>query len=203
VFHEWAFFAALPLAIVLGLEADGTRQSVGAAIFGAAVVLMFGASALYHRITWSPSRRILLRRLDHVGIYGLIAGTYTPVGLVVLSGAWRWTMLAVVWAGALVATIVKMTLPHAPKWVAASIAVSLGWVGVIVFPQLVSRLGVPGSSLLLAGGLCYTAGAVVYARRRPNPAPAVFGYHEIFHLLVVAAVALQYVAVAFFVLRYR
>jgi len=164
---------------------------------------MFGASALYHRVQWSPARRLVFRRVDHVGIYALIAGTYTPVGLIVLHGAWRWSVLGIVWGGALVAAVVKMSRPHAPKWVAATVAVALGWVGVIVFPQIVARLGVAPSMLLLAGGLCYTAGAIVYARRRPNPAPATFGYHEIFHLLVVAAVALQYVAVAFFVLRYR
>jgi hemolysin III len=203
VFHEWAFFAALPLAVVLALEAQGPRASVGAAVFGGAVALMFGASALYHRVTWSPTRRMLLRRLDHIGIYGLIAGTYTAVGLMVLNGAWRWSVLGVVWGGALVAVAVKMSLPHAPKWVAASIALALGWVGAVVFPQIVTRLGAGASALILAGGLCYTAGAIVYARRRPNPAPTVFGYHEIFHLLVVAAVTLQYVAVAFFVLPYR
>jgi hemolysin III len=200
VTHEWAFFAAIPLAIVLGAEANGARASIGAAVFGASVVMMFGASALYHRVQWSPSRRIFLRRLDHVGIYGLIAGTYTPVGLVVLRGGWRWSVLGVVWGGALVAAIVKMSRPHAPKWVAASIAVALGWVGVLVFPQLVERIGVGGASLLLLGGLCYTAGAIIYARRKPDPLPAVFGYHELFHLLVIVAVALQYVAVAFFVL---
>jgi len=203
VFHEWAFFAALPLALVLSLEADGTRESIGAAVFSSSVALMFGASALYHRVDWSPDKRVLLRRLDHIGIYGLIAGTYTPVGLIVLHGAWRWSVLGVVWGGALAAAAVKMSRPNAPKWVAASIALTLGWVGVLVFPQIVSRLGAGAGALILGGGLCYTAGAIVYARQRPNPAPRVFGYHEVFHVLVVAAVAMQYVAVAFFVLRYR
>ncbi|MHB8641965.1 MAG: PAQR family membrane homeostasis protein TrhA [Gaiellaceae bacterium] len=203
VFHEWAFFAAIPLGIVLGVEAHGQRAIVSAWIFATSVVLMFGASALYHRVNWSPRRRILFRRLDHIGIYGLIAGTYTPVGLITLRGAWRWSVLGVVWGGALVAAVVKMSFPHAPKWVAASIALALGWVGVLAFPQIASRLGAGGATLILLGGLCYTLGAVIYARRRPDPAPGTFGYHEIFHLLVVAAVALQYVAVAFFVLRSR
>jgi hemolysin III len=200
VFHEWAFFAAIPLGIVLGVEAKGPRAIVGAWIFAASVALMFGASALYHRVDWSPAKRIVLRRVDHLGIYGLIAGTYTPVGLLTLHGAWRWSVLGVVWGGALVAAVVKMSFPHAPKWVAASIALALGWVGVAAFPKIASQLGAGGATLILLGGLCYTAGAIVYARRRPDPLPGTFGYHEIFHLLVVVAVALQYVAVAFFVL---
>ncbi len=110
-------------------------------------------------------------------------------------------MLGIVWGGALVAAVVKMSFPHAPKWVAASVAIALGWTGVIVFPQIVSRLGIGGAALILGGGLCYTVGAIVYARRRPNPVPGVFGYHELFHAFVIAAVALQYVAIAFYVLR--
>jgi len=182
------------------LGAEEPRARVAAAVFAASVVAMFGASALYHRITWSPSRRLWLRRLDHAGIYGLIAGTYTPFGLLVLEGAWQATVLAIVWTGAALAILQKLAWPQAPKWIAVVLAVGLGWVGAIVFPQLLANAGPTATLLVLGGGLLYTAGALVYVFERPNPAPATFGYHEIFHLLVVAAVGLQAAAVAIVVL---
>jgi hemolysin III len=200
VSHLVAFVAVIPIGIVLGLAADNPVERAGAVAFAASVTAMFGASALYHRVMWRPRIRPWIRRLDHAMIFTLIAGTYTPFGLVVLRGSWRISILAVVWSGAGVAILVKFAWVNAPKWVAASIAIALGWVGGIVFPQIVGRIGVGGAMLLLVGGVGYTLGAIVYALKRPDPVPAVFGYHEIFHALVVAAVACQYVAVAFFVL---
>ncbi len=199
VSHQWAFFLAVPLGVVLGLAAETPRARIAAAVFAASVVAMFGASALYHRVTWSPRRRPWLRRVDHAGIYCLIAGTYTPFGLLVLEDDWRITVLAIVWTGAFAAIVLKFAWVGAPKWLAAVIGISLGWVGVVVYPQLVARTGIFASLLVLAGGLCYTAGAIIYARRRPDPFPTVFGYHELFHALVIAAVAFQYAAVALFV----
>jgi hemolysin III len=140
-----------------------------------------------------------LRRLDHAMIYLLIAGTYTPFGLLVLSGAWQVTVLTIVWSGAAVAIGLKLVWIDSPKWVAAVLGIALGWVGVVAFPQLTS-MGVGGVALLLAGGALYTAGAIIYMRKRPDPAPAVFGYHELFHAFVIAAAACQYAAVAFFIL---
>jgi hemolysin III len=200
VLHEAGFYVSLPLGVALVASADAGRPRAVAAVFAASVVAMFGASALYHRGTWSPARRRWLRRLDHAGIYGLIAGTYTPVGLLVLRGGWRTGVLATVWTGAVVGICLRLVWVSAPEWLSALVGVTLGWVGVVVFPQLVRDLGLGPSSLLLAGGLCYTLGAVVYARRRPDPRPAVFGYHELFHAFTLAAVALQYAAIAFFVL---
>jgi hemolysin III len=200
VFHLWACAVSVPLGIALILVTDTTRGRIAAAVFAASVTAMFGASALYHRPTWTPARRIWLRRLDHAGIYCLIAGTYTPVGLLVLSGAWRISVLAVVWGGAALAIAFKLLWTRAPKWLSAVVGMSLGWVGVVAFPQLISRDGLACGLLILGGGIAYSAGAVIYARRRPDPFPAVFGYHELFHLLVIAAVALQYSAIAFFVL---
>ncbi len=142
-----------------------------------------------------------MRRVDHAGVYLLIAGTYTPVCLLVLSGAWRLVVLAIVWAGAAAAILLKFVWVEAPKWLAALIGIALGWVGVVVLPQLVTHLKPVAVVLLISGGLAYTAGAIIYARRRPNPAPAVFGYHELFHALTVVGVACQYVAIAFFVIR--
>jgi hemolysin III len=196
VLHELGAYTAVPLGVVLGLAADGTLARVSAAVFAGTVVSMFAASALYHRFTWSPATRLWLRRLDHAGIFGLIAGTYTPFGLLVLQGRWRVVVLAVVWTGAAVAILAKLAWVAAPKWLSAVAGIVLGWVGVAVFPQILDRAGAPTAALVLGGGLCYTAGAVVYARRRPDPAPGIFGYHELFHALVLVAVALQYGAVA-------
>ena len=157
---------------------------------------MFGASALYHRFTWSQPTRLWLRRLDHAGIFGLIAATYTPFGLLILNGAWQKAVLAVAWCGAALAVLTKLAWVAAPKWLSAVVGVALGWVGILVFPQILDRAGPATATLVLIGGLCYTVGAVVYARRKPDLLPRVFGYHELFHVLVVAAVALQYAAVA-------
>jgi hemolysin III len=141
-----------------------------------------------------------MRRLDHAAIYLLIAGTYTPFGLLVLSGVWRWTILPIVWGGAAAAIALKLAWVDAPGWLSAVLGIVLGWVGVIAFPQLWAHSGLAGLVPLVLGGILYTAGAIVYARRRPDPVPAVFGYHELFHVLVIAAAACQYVAVAVFVL---
>ncbi len=191
---------AVALGVVLIQDANGVRSRVAAVAFAVSVAAMFGASALYHRVNWSPGLRRWMRRLDHAMIYGLIAGTYTPFGLLVLHGSWRVVVLAVVWTGAAAAVALKLVWVDAPKWLAAVIGISLGWVGVIVAPQIVGVIGFSGFSLLLAGGVAYTAGAIVYALRRPDPLPTLFGYHEIFHALVIAAVALQYSVVAFYVL---
>ena len=199
VFHQWAFVLAIPLGILLVLEAGTTRARVAAAVFAISVVTMFGASALYHRPNWTPSRRAWLRRLDHAGIYCLIAGTYTPVGLLVLHGAWQKVVLAIVWAGSGVAIFIRLFWIAAPKWIEVAVAISLGWVGVVALPEIVSGAGLACMLLILAGGIAYSVGAVVYALKRPDPYPATFGYHEIFHLLIVVAVALQYSAIAFYV----
>ena len=201
--HEVAFYLALPLGAALVLEAHTGRGRAAAIVFATSVAAMFGASALYHRVDWPDARRLWMRRLDHAGIYGLIAGTYTPFGLLVLRGNWRVVVLAIVWSGAAAAILLKLCWVAAPKWLAAVTGIGLGWVGVVVFPQLLSRIGVGGSMLVLAGGLGYTAGALVYAFRRPDPVPMVFGYHELFHAFVIVAVGLQYAAVAFFVLPHH
>jgi hemolysin III len=201
VFHQVAFSVSLVVGTLLIVGADGTRGHVAAAVFAGAVAACFGSSALYHRITWTPRLRLWMRRVDHAGVYLLIAGTYTPVCLLVLTGAWRWAVLAIVCTGAGAAAILKFIWVAAPKWLAAAIGITLGWTGIAVLPQLATRLDPAAVALLGAGGIVYTAGAIVYARRRPNPAPAVFGYHEIFHLLTLIGVSCQYVAIAFFIIR--
>ena len=199
--HQAAFVVAVALAPLLIVGADGSRRRLAAAVFGGSVAACFGASALYHRVTWSPGVRLWMRRIDHAGVYLLIAGTYTPVCLLVLRGAWRPVVLTIIWVGALAAIAMKFVWVAAPKWLAAAIGLALGWVAVVALPQLVGRLHPAAVILIAIGGLAYTAGAVIYARRRPDPAPAVFGYHELFHALTIVGVACQYVAIAFFVIR--
>lgn len=201
VLHEVAFFVALVVGVPLVIYADGTRASLAAAVFGGSVVAMLGASALYHRVTWSLRARPWMRRLDHAGIYLLIAGTYTPVGLLTLRGTMREVVLAVVWIGAAAAILMKFVWVRAPKWLSAVTGIALGWAGVAAMPQVARHAGVTAVVLLGIGGLAYTVGAVVYARRRPDPVPAVFGYHELFHALTLVAVTCQYVAIAFFVVK--
>lgn len=203
VFHQYAFVIFSGLGAALVATAPGARERVAGAIFAGAVVLSFGVSALYHRITWQPTARRLMRRLDHAGIYLLIAGTYTPYGLLVLEGPWRYAVLAIVWSGAGLAIGQKLIWVDGPTWIAPVIAVALGWVGVVTFPQLLAKTGVAGAMLLLAGGILYTLGAVVYALRRPDPVPTVFGYHELFHVLTIFAAGCQYAAIALFVLPAR
>jgi hemolysin III len=201
VFHEWAFVVAVPLGIALVVFAETSRARVAAGVFALSVACMFGASALYHRPNWTPRWRSWMRRLDHAGIYCLIAGTYTPIGLLVLHGNWEIVVLSIVWAGAGAAAFVRLFWTTAPKWVAAIVGVAIGWVGIVALPQVVHGAGLACMLLILAGGIVYSLGAVVYALRRPDPFPRIFGYHEIFHLLVIAAVVLQYSAIAFFVVR--
>lgn len=201
VLHQGAFFASIIVAPLLLLSADTSRARTGAGVFAFSVSACFGASALYHRVSWTPPVRRWMRRVDHAGVYLLIAGTYTPVSLLVLHGELREVILVVIWAGAVSAMLLKFIWVDAPKWVAAAIGLTLGWVAVVALPQLVDRLQLSALTLLIAGGLLYSLGAIVYARRRPNPLPAVFGYHEVFHALTIAAVTCQYVAIAFFVVR--
>jgi hemolysin III len=201
VLHEVAFFVALVVGILLVTHADGARASTAAGVFAGSVAVMLGASALYHRVTWSVRARPWMRRLDHAGIYLLIAGTYTPVGLLTLRGTMRDVVLAVVWSGAAAAIVLKFVWVSAPKWLSAVIGIALGWVGVAAMPQVARYAGAAAVALLAVGGVAYTAGAIVYARRRPDPIPAVFGYHELFHALTIVGAACQYVAIAFFVVR--
>lgn len=198
VLHLAAFVVSCVVGVLFVAAAPGSR-ALPAAAFAVSASVMLGTSALYHRVAWGQRARLWMRRADHAGIFLLIAGTYTPVGLISLDGAWRRTILAVVWSGAAAATLSKLCWVRAPKWLSAVIGVALGWAGVAALPQLAQHEGIAPVVLLAVGGLAYTAGAVVYARRRPDPVPHVFGYHELFHALTIVALACQYVAVAFFV----
>ncbi len=198
--HQVGFVVACAVGTAFVTVVDG-RRLVAAAVFAGAAVTMLGTSALYHRVTWSPRARLRMRRLDHAGIYLLIAGTYTSVGLIGLHGSLQHVVLGVVWGGAGAAILAKLCWVDAPRWLSAVVGVALGWVGIVALPELARTTGPAAVALLGAGGLAYTAGALVYARRKPDPLPTVFGYHEIFHALTLVALACQYVAIAFFVVR--
>jgi hemolysin III len=201
VSHEWAFFVSLVLGAGLIVAADTPRATLAVGIYAISLSALFGTSALYHRVNWRrPEVRRWMRRLDHSMIFLLIAGTYTPFALLALHGTLADAILVIVWAGALAGTIVEMIWIEAPKWVTAIIYLSLGWVAIVAFPELWGALGPGGTLLVAAGGLLYTAGAIVYATQRPDPSPAVFGYHEIFHLFVIVAAAAHFGAVAFYAL---
>jgi hemolysin III len=198
--HLAAFVLAVPFGLVLVLAAPNALSRGAALIFALAVVGMFGVSTLFHRLRWTPAAKSRMAVLDHTMIYALIAGTYTPFALLVLRPGWSMPVLVAVWTAALIAGGAKIFWRNAPPWVAAVVCITIGWSALVVFPQIVARIGVVGASLLVAGGVAYTVGAVVYARRRPDPFPRTFGYHEIFHALVVIAVSCQFATVAFFVL---
>ena len=200
VLHEVGFVVACLASIPLLVTLEG-RRLVAAAVFAGSAATMLGVSALYHRVTWSPRVRPWMRRADHAGVYLLIAGSYTPVGLLSLHGTMQRVVLAVVWCGVAAAILTKVCWIGARSWLSVAFGVGIGWVGVAALPQLARSAGLAAVALLAAGGVAYTAGAIVYARRKPDPVPSVFGYHELFHALTLVALTCQYVAIAFFVVR--
>jgi hemolysin III len=201
VWHQWAFFVSVAIGAALVVAAPSGQPRLAAAIYAVSVAALFGTSALYHRITWaSQAARRWMRRLDHSMIFFLIAGTYTPFALLVLDGDLATVILIVVWAGALAGVLMKLIWIDAPKALVALTYIMLGWVAVAAFPTMIERMGVTATTLVAVGGLLYTLGALVYAFQRPDPAPSVFGYHEVFHALVILAAALQYAVIAFYVI---
>jgi hemolysin III len=200
VSHQYAFFVSLACGVGLILAASGGRARLAASIYAVAVSALLGTSALYHRVTWRPTARRWMRRLDHSMIFVLIAGTYTPVALIALKGSLASTILIVLWAGALGGVIFKLAWIDAPKWLFALVYVALGLVTAAIFGELPAAIGWLGAIGIAVGGLLYVTGAVIYASGKPNPWPKVFGYHEVFHALVLAAAGLHYAVIAFAVL---
>jgi hemolysin III len=198
VVHQWSFFVALIAGATLVVLAPAGRATAASAIYAVALAGLLGTSALYHRVTWQPRARAWLRRLDHSMIFVLIAGTYTPFALLVLDNPLRTVVLVGVWSGALAGIVFTLVWADAPKWLTAATYVALGWFSIVAIPQITARAGLGALALLALGGIAYTAGAFVYASRRPDPRPATFGYHEIFHVLVVVAAAAHFTAVAAF-----
>jgi hemolysin III len=201
VSHEWAFFVSLVAGAILVVAAPTPRATLAVAIYAASLSALLGVSALYHRVNWRrPSARRWMRRLDHSMIFLLIAGTTTPFALLVLDGPWANALLIAVWAGAAAGIVVELIWVDAPKWATTIVYLAVGWIGVLGFPGIVVSAGIGAGALIAVGGVLYTTGAIVYARQRPDPNPAVFGYHEIFHLLVIAAATAHFAAVAIYAL---
>jgi hemolysin III len=200
VFHQWACACAVPLGLVPIVVAATGRARIALTVYSLSLVALFGVSASYHRINWrSVTARYWMRRLDHSMIFVLIAGSYTPVAMLVLHGPLATAILVAVWTGALLGVAFNLAWSSAPTWLHAVLYVSLGWVAVAALPQLGAAIGIGGVTLLGLGGILYTLGAVVYAARRPDPVPEVFGYHELFHILVIGGAALHYVVIVFWI----
>ena len=197
--HAITVLAVVAGAAVLLLVADSARAYVGGAVFAASLFLLYGTSATYHRVHWAPTARRVVKRLDHAMIFVLIAGTYTPLCLQV-SLAWGIPMLSVVWGIAGAGIVLKLLWPDGPRWLSVALYVALGWLALAAVSELVTWFSVVELALLGIGGALYTVGGVVYAIRRPDPWPRVFGYHEIFHLFVVAGSALHYSLVVIYIL---
>ena len=201
VLHEAAFAISLVTGTVLICLADGARERVAVAVYAGSVALLFGTSAAYHRGAWSPRAYDVMARLDHSMIFVLIAGSYTPFALLLLHGALQWVVLGVVWGGAALGVVVRNAFRRPPRWLFVALYLALGWVAVGLMPAVLRRGGVAVLVLLAVGGLFYTAGALVYAFRRPDPSPRWFGFHEVFHALTVVAFVCQYVAASLVVYR--
>jgi hemolysin III len=199
-FHLVAALAAVVGLVALVLLADSVRAYVGGAIFAASLILVYVTSGTYHTITWGRRMHSLMKRLDHAMIFVLIAGTYTPFCLIVLNDAWGISMLSVIWGLAGAGAILKLVWPGAPRWLSVTLYASAGWLGVVAAVPLSQWFALAPLVLLVLGGVSYTLGGVIYALRRPNPFPRVFGYHELFHLLVIAGSALHFSLVAIYLM---
>jgi hemolysin III len=196
VMHAYAFWCSVAAAgALIALTPAGTARAA-ATVYGFGLCTLFGGSGLYHRWRWNPRWRPLLRRLDHSAIFVFIAASYTPVALLVLEGRVRGFVLITVWAGALLGVIFSVAWISAPRALCVACYVALGWVAIVAFPQLFSALPVAPLALIAGGGVLYTVGAIVFALGRPNPWPAVFGFHEIFHVFVILAATAHFVAMA-------
>jgi hemolysin III len=190
---------AVGLGVALVLVA-GRQDAPAFAVYGVAVAGLFGVSALYHRGRWQPEVRARLQRIDHSMIFVLIAGTYTPICVHVLDGALGAALLAAVWTGAMTAVVLELRPTPVSRGVLVLLSIALGWLALPALPAVVDELGWVAAALIGLGGVLYTLGAVIYARRRPDPLPTIFGYHELFHALTIAGAALHYAVIAFWVL---
>jgi len=197
VSHQIAFVIAAIAGLALVVWAPASAR-LPVAIYAMSLAGMFGCSALYHRVQWSDRQRPWLRRLDHSMIFVLIAGTYTPFAALVLDPPLSTIILVTVWGGAAAGILVTLFWVDAPRWITAAIYVALGWISLLMLPALWGEVGAAPIIMMATGGVLFTVGAVVYARKSPNPVPGVFGFHEVFHAFVIAAAAIMFVAVALY-----
>ena len=200
VSHRYAFIASLVPCLLLVLEAPSGRATLASALYAGSLVGLLGTSAVYHGISWSPRARFWVARIDLLMIFVLIAGTYTPIAMLRLEPRLASVVLAAVWGTAFFGGVLKTLWIDAPKWASAAIFVSFGSVAVLFLPQVVAAIGVPATALMLLGGALYVAGAIVYGLQRPDPIPAVFGYHEMFHAFVIAGAAVHFVTIAVYII---
>jgi hemolysin III len=194
--HAICFFLAIPAGVLVISLATSPRGRIGAVIYAIGLVALFGVSGSYHRGRWSDAKRRLMQRLDHGTIFVMIAGSYTPLCLLVLRGWVACTMLVIAWGGAAAGFILSFANGRAVRVARGALYIALGWASVIAAPQLLEHLSPVELALVVIGGLLFTVGAITLATRWPDPFPRVFGYHEVWHVLVVAAVACHFVAIA-------
>ncbi len=195
-----AVVAALGGTYLVVLSSGDLPRQLSMLVYGAGLTLLFAVSAVYHVHTWAPARRAILRRIDHASIFVLIAATYTPLAVNVLSGWWRVGVLGAVWSAALIGVGTAVAGVQLRRWARAGLYVGMGWIALAAAGQIAAALTWPAIGLLIIGGVLYSAGALLYARRWPDPWPRVFGYHEVFHLLTVAAAVVFYVLVLVYVM---
>jgi hemolysin III len=200
VLHEYSFFVSVGSGVMLVLASSPDLARIASAVYAAALAGLFGVSALYHRVTWPPRAGAWMRRLDHAMIFLLIAGTYTPIALLMLPRPKGLLLLALVWGASAAGIVFNLVWINAPRLVSPALYVVLGWIAIAALPDLLTSVRPATLVLLTSGGVVYSVGALVYATRRPNPAPAVFGYHEVFHALTIAAASMHFAAVASVVL---
>jgi hemolysin III len=190
--HQVAFFLSIPLGIGLVVLARGPVATIVATVYALSLTAVFGSSAAYHLGGWSPGGRRWMKRLDHSMIYVLIAGSYTPVAVLVLHGPWEIALLSAVWTGAVLGIALKVARPDGLQVTTAFLYMALGWLALVALPELFAGMTPAEFTLMVAGGLLYTAGAIVFASHRPDPRPLTFGYHEVWHAFMVAAAACHF-----------
>ncbi len=194
--HLICFFLAIPAGVVLITLAGSASARVGAAVYAGGLIALFGVSGLYHRGPWSPVWRQRMRRLDHSTIFVMIAGSYTPICLIVLDGWVSVAMLVLAWTGAAMGAVLAWTDGRRSSTLRSALYIAVGWIAVVATPQLIRELSVAELVLIAVGGVLFTVGAIFLATNWPDPFPRVFGYHEVWHLLVVAAAVCHLVAIA-------
>jgi hemolysin III len=192
--HAGTFPVTIITGIILLLAADGPAATWSSAVFVASSMLLFGNSALYHRIDWQPRTRMIFKRIDHANIFLLIAGSYTPIAVLALPPSKSVLLLSLVWGGALLGIAFRVFWINAPRWLYVPLYLALGW-GALMFIVDFFQANAVMMTLIMVGGLCYSVGAVVYGLKKPNPVPGVFGFHEIFHALTVVAFLCHWVAI--------
>ena len=194
-----AFVAAIGLIVLLVIGWGQVGKTISLTVYGLSLVLLFAASATYHMVTARPKIIETLRKLDHTAIYLLIAGTYTPICVVMFDGFWQWGMLAIIWSLALVGIVIKMFIIDAPRWISAGIYLMMGWLSLAGVGEMLRVLPSGALAWLAAGGIIYTLGAVVYVTKRLDFFPGKFGFHEIWHIFVILGALAHFIMIAFYV----